>query len=312
MGANDIRRPIHRAIYPTVLWRDHIGIYVRCALGICRKDGPRHRIYSVGHPRALGIFNDRGRTGRGGDEPDRRVPRTAHAGLAVLALGPDATLVDAVAHPVDRDRRRHAVTDCHLMPDAKTIAFYDKAAQRYADSFATGTPSDSLRAFMDLLPAGGTVLDLGCGPARASAHMRDAGFLPDPVDASQGMVTLANETYDINARILTFDQVDMIAAYDGVWANFALLHAPRSDLPDIIARLATALRSRGAIHIALKTGTGEQRDKIDRLYTYLTVAELRRLLTNAGFTIIATTEGSEVGCAGTNDPFVVMRAHKND
>jgi len=142
------------------------------------------------------------------------------------------------------------------------------------------------------LPAGGTVLDLGCGPARASAHMRDAGFLPDPVDASQGMVTLANETYDINARILTFDQVDMIAAYDGVWANFALLHAPRSDLPDIIA--------------------GEQRDKIDRLYTYLTVAELRRLLTNAGFTIIATTEGSEVGCAGTNDPFVVMRAHKND
>lgn len=198
------------------------------------------------------------------------------------------------------------------MPDAKTIAFYDGAAERYATLTDTGTPSAQLLAFMALLPQGADVLDLGCGPARASVHMRDAGFRPDPVDASQGMIDLANETHQIGARLLTFDDVDMIDAYDGIWANFSLLHAPRKDFPRILSALHRALRKNGVFHIALKTGTGEARDGIDRLYTYWSVAELHDLLTSAGFRVIATAEGHEVGCAGTDDPFVAMRARKND
>ncbi len=197
------------------------------------------------------------------------------------------------------------------MPDAKTIAFYDTAAERYAHLTQTSAPDARLTAFMDMLPKGGSVLDLGCGPARASAHMKAAGFAPDPIDASQGMIDLANETHDIGARLLTFDQVDMVDAYDGIWANFSLLHAPRADLPHILAALAVALHKAGVLHVALKTGTGERRDHIDRLYTYLTVPELHGLLQNAGFDILATEEGHEIGCAGTNDPFVAVRARKH-
>lgn len=198
------------------------------------------------------------------------------------------------------------------MPDAKTIAFYDAAAERYANMTGTDAPSDQLLAFMALLPPQAHVLDLGCGPARASVYMRNAGFVPDPVDASQGMIDLANETHQIGARMLTFDDVAMADTYDGIWANFSLLHAPRADLPRILAALATALHRDGILHVALKTGTGEARDDIDRLYTYLTVTELHDLLTTAGFAVIATIEGREVGCAGTDDPFVAMRARKND
>ena len=198
------------------------------------------------------------------------------------------------------------------MPDAKTIAFYDAAAERYANMTGNDAPSDQLVAFMALLPPHAHVLDLGCGPARASVHMRDAGFVPNPVDASQGMIDLANETHQIGARKLTFDDVDMVNTYDGIWANFSLLHAPRADLPRILAALATALHANGVIHVALKTGSGEARDDIDRLYTYLTVTELHDLLTTAGFAVIATVEGHEIGCAGTDDPFVAMRARKND
>lgn len=198
------------------------------------------------------------------------------------------------------------------MPDEKTIAFYDHAAERYAKLTHSGTPDAQLLAFMGLLPKGADVLDLGCGPARASAHMRDAGFNPDPVDASQGMVDLANKSHQIGARLLTFDDVDMVDAYDGIWANFSLLHAPRDDFPRIMTTLHTALRKGGIFHIALKTGTGEARDDIDRLYTYLSFTELHDLLTTVGFRVIATTEGHEVGCAGTNDPFVAMRAVKNE
>jgi len=197
------------------------------------------------------------------------------------------------------------------MQDDRTIAFYDGAAERYAQLTDTNAPSATLLAFMALLPKGGAVLDLGCGPAHASAHMRDAGLHPDPVDASQGMVDLANDSHQINARLLSFDQIDMSAAYDGIWANFSLLHAQRDDLPRILSALADALRPNGAFHIGMKTGTGSGRDGINRFYTYVTVTELDGLLTAAGFEIIATKEGQEVGCAGTNDPYVVMRARKN-
>ena len=61
----------------------------------------------------------------------------------------------------------------------------------------------------------------------------------------------------------------------------------------------------------MKVGTGVERDKIDRLYSYVSVPELRGLLTDAGFDVLDVVEGHEVGCAGTNDPFVVMRARKH-
>lgn len=197
------------------------------------------------------------------------------------------------------------------MPDNRTIAYYDRSAQAYDDLVRTDRISADLRAFLDLLPSGGAVLDLGCGPARASVWMRSEGFHPDPVDASQGMIDLANATHDIGARLLTFDQIDMVAAYDGVWANFSLLHAPRDSLPRHLAAVARALKPGGHLHIGMKTGTGSARDRIDRLYTYVTLPELRGLLGGAGFTILFEKEGEEMGSAGTIDPIVTMRARRN-
>ncbi|MDX8354048.1 class I SAM-dependent DNA methyltransferase [Cognatiyoonia sp. IB215182] len=196
------------------------------------------------------------------------------------------------------------------MVDERTIAWYDNAAAEYEELVRTGSASDRLQEFMALLPKGASVLDLGCGPAIASVHMRAAGFRPDPVDASQGLIDLANQAHDISARYLTFDDLDMVAAYDGVWANFSLLHAPRADLPRHLAAIATALRDRGVFHIGMKVGTGEERDRIDRKYTYVTIPELHGLLEGAGFDVIAVEEGEERGSAGTVDPFVIMRARK--
>jgi len=197
------------------------------------------------------------------------------------------------------------------MPDAKTIATYDAKADEYADLPGNDGPDADLQAFLDLMPAGAHVLDLGCGPAHASAYMRDAGLVPDPVDASPGMVTLANTRHAIGARLGTFDDIASTALYDGVWANFSLLHAPRLDLPRHLARLAQALKPGGIFHIGMKTGAGEKRDRIDRLYTYVTQAELAELLTDAGLTVIAQRTGEGKGLDGTMAPFVTMRARKD-
>lgn len=197
------------------------------------------------------------------------------------------------------------------MVDDRTIAFYDAASFDYAEKFARFKPDAQLLAFMALLPKGGHVLDLGCGPAFAAAHMRAAGFICDPVDASDGMIKTANDLHGIGARKLTFDEIDMIATYDGVWANFSLLHAPRAALPRYLKAIAKALRPDGIFHVGLKVGTGAVRDKIDRFYTYVTVDELNDLLTAAQFSVLATDLGEGPGMAGTVEPWVVMRARKD-
>ncbi|MFZ1480768.1 MAG: class I SAM-dependent methyltransferase [Paracoccaceae bacterium] len=192
--------------------------------------------------------------------------------------------------------------------DDRTIAVYDAKVADYADHFASAGPDPHLQAFLAALPSSSRVLDVGCGPGQASAFLRTAGHRPDPVDASPAMVTLANDRHAIGARLASFDDLDALARYDGVWANFSLLHAPRADLPRHIAAIHKALKPQGIFHLALKTGTGEGRDRLDRHYTFVTRHEITDLLASAGFSLLATHEGEERGLAGTLDPFIVLLA----
>lgn len=196
------------------------------------------------------------------------------------------------------------------MEDRRTIATYNANAADYADLVETTAPDNTLQRFIDLIPQGGKVLDLGCGPGTASAHMRTAGLVPDPVDASEGMIAIAQEKFGLDARLGRFDDIDGLEVYDGVWANFSLLHAASADLPHHIASLFKATKPGGILHIGMKTGTGAARDKIDRLYSYVTVIELEDLLTTAGYQVTYVKEGAEAGLAGTIDPFVIMRGKK--
>ena len=197
------------------------------------------------------------------------------------------------------------------MADERTIAVYNKKAADYAKLVERETPDADLRAFMAALPPAGDVLDLGCGPGQSSAFLRDAGFRPDPVDASPGMVAAARDTHGLEARLATFEDINGEAIYDGIWANFSLLHAPRADLPRLIGALALALKPQGVFHIGMKTGEGAHRDGIDRLYTYVTTEELAGLLSDAGLSVLAVREGEEAGLSGEVAPFVIMRTRKD-
>jgi len=195
-----------------------------------------------------------------------------------------------------------------MTADARTLAAYALHTASYAERFSQSLPDRHLKAFMAALPPAAQVLDLGCGPANASATLRATGHHPDPVDASPEMVALANTRHAIGARLASFDDLDAMAAYDGIWANFSLLHAPRAALPRYLAAIHKALKPAGLFHLALKTGRGEHRDRLDRLYTFVTPQEITALLTATGFTILTTHQGSERGLAGTLDPFITLLA----
>lgn len=195
--------------------------------------------------------------------------------------------------------------------DQKTIAVYNEKAADYAARFDTNAkPGAHLRRFIEALPSGGDVLDLGCGTAGASRHMMAAGLNVDAMDASAEMIRVAAEVNGVTARQGTFDDLDAVDAYDGVWANFSLLHAPREKLPLHLAAIVRALRAGGVFHIGMKTGAGTTRDHLERKYTFVSETELRDLLTDAVLEIAAQDVGHEVGLAGTDDWWIVVMAVK--
>ena len=195
-----------------------------------------------------------------------------------------------------------------MSADKTTLEVYGEKAAEYA-SMTDNTADPQLEVFIAALSKGAHVLDLGCGPGTASALMAKAGLNVDATDASAEMVALANARPDVTARIATFDDVAGTDMYDGIWANFSLLHAPRAAMPHHLAALRQALKPGGLFHIGMKTGTGEQRDTLGRLYAYYTTAELHGLLRDAGLTPFSSAKGSDKGLSGEMADWVTIAAH---
>lgn len=197
-----------------------------------------------------------------------------------------------------------------MSTDRETLDLYSTRADDYAKEVSEPEPSDRLRAFIDALPPGARALDLGCGPGNSAAAMARAGLDVDALDAAEGMVRVAREHFGVAARLGTFADVDTTRAYHGIWANFSLLHAPRADMPTHLALLHDALAQGGLLHIGLKTGPGEKRDSLGRLYTYYTDAEITDLLEAAGFAVVLRETGRDLGFDGEPADWIVLWARR--
>ncbi|EPX76962.1 class I SAM-dependent methyltransferase [Litoreibacter arenae] len=192
------------------------------------------------------------------------------------------------------------------MSDKETIDAYNARAAAYADTFARTKPDADLLALMDAVTPNGHILDLGCGPGNSAAMMQAAGFTVEATDASPEMIRIAREQHKVDAQLATFDDIAGSDLYDGIWANFSLLHAPKACMPRHLSAIRKALKPGGIFHIGLKIGDNANRDKIGRLYSYYQEDELKHLLTNAGFTPRSTRLGAEPGLDGTVAPFIIV------
>ena len=193
------------------------------------------------------------------------------------------------------------------MSDDQTISVYQARAAGYADLGITPTQTTALEVFSKTLPENAHILDLGCGPGLHARAMMDRGHSVDAIDATQAFVDAAI-AIGVDARLATFDDIAGHNVYDGIWASFSLLHAPRADVPRYLSALGHALKPGGVLFLGMKTGTGEDRDAMGRHYCYFTPEELETMLTDCGLHITARVDGEEPGFAGTVDPFTLLHA----
>ena len=190
--------------------------------------------------------------------------------------------------------------------DPATLAFYDGEAQTYA---ANSAPTRRLNAFLDLLPPGGAVLELGCGAGLDAEAMLARGFDVTPTDGSAGLAAQAQARLGRPVKVMLFEELEAVSAFDGVWANACLLHAPDAALPGILGRVRRALKPGGWFEASFKAGDGGNRDALGRYYNFPSDARLREAYEVAGpWADLQLNSSQGGGYDGVARTWLVMRA----
>lgn len=197
-----------------------------------------------------------------------------------------------------------------LESDRATIAFYDANARDYADASHEMRDEKQLARFTELIRENGTVCDLGSGNGWASAALRDAGFEVRPIDGSAGLAAEAKARFDLDVTVMPFEDFDARDAYDGIWAAWSLHHAQRASFPPLLARVVGALRDDGVLYLAMKGGSGEKRDSLDRLYAYYTADELKAALAENAMDVLDCQTFDGNGFDGSRTPMHMILARR--
>lgn len=196
--------------------------------------------------------------------------------------------------------------------DRETLAFYAHEAPAYAAS-ELGRIGRHLDPIMERLPQGALILELGCGSGRDAALMEARGFRVEPSDGVPEMAAQAEARLGRAVRVMRFDELDAVEAYDGIVATASLLHVPRDGLPQVLTRIWQALRPGGWHCATYKTAGSEGRDRLGRYYNYPSEAELRSYYAAAGnWSEVETETGEGCGYEGSESRFVMILLRRAD
>ena len=193
--------------------------------------------------------------------------------------------------------------------DPATLEFYTERAPHYTLSFAA-THSRQLDAFLDRIEPGAQVLEIGCGGGQDARRIRERGFAIDATDGVPAMVAKANERFDLDARVMRFDELRVHERYGGVWAHACLLHCPRAELPGVLAAICHALVPGGWHFASYKLGDGEGRDLLGRLHNFPDAQWICETYRAAGFVIVDKDIYAGKGSDGTQRDWIDLTVQR--
>jgi SAM-dependent methyltransferase len=180
---------------------------------------------------------------------------------------------------------------------------YDRVAGEYARHLYGELAHKPLdRQLLDRFAAAtasrGRVCDMGCGPGHVARYLHDAGAPAFGLDLSPAMLNQArqlNPGMDFRlGNMLALDVGSDVLA--GVTAFYAIVNLPPAVLPGAFLEMNRVLQPDGLLLLAFHMGD-ETRHVTDLWgcavsmdFYFFPPAEIRRLLTEAGFTIEETVE----------------------
>ena len=173
------------------------------------------------------------------------------------------------------------------MIGAGTLAHYNGSAE----SFREGTREHDVRQNIDALlrhiegAAPFTILDLGCGPGRDLKAFTALGQVAIGLDGAERFVEMARADSGCEVWQQDFLKLDLPAnRFDGVFANAALFHVPRQELPRVLRELRATLRPLGVLFSSNPRGNDEEEWNRGRYGSYHRLETWRSAMADAGFT----------------------------
>lgn len=159
----------------------------------------------------------------------------------------------------------------------ETIRYYDRNADKFIENTRHVDFSDVQDRFLARIPAGGRILDFGCGAGRDTKDFLEKGYAVEAMDGSEELCRAASAYTGIPVWHALFQELDETDKYDGVWACASVLHLSSSELPDVFRRMTRALKMGGVIYASFKYGDFEG-ERADRYFTDMTEEKMSAML----------------------------------
>lgn len=157
-----------------------------------------------------------------------------------------------------------------------TLEYYNQQAEQFVQGTVDVEFSNLQNLFIEMLPAGGTILDLECGSGRDSKAYKQAGFKVIAVDGSEALCKIASEYIGQEVLCCRFQDLDIQESLEGVWACATLLHLEKDDVISTMQKLTKSLVSGGIFYASFKYGkfSGERNGRFFTDMTEDTFAEI--------------------------------------
>jgi SAM-dependent methyltransferase len=178
--------------------------------------------------------------------------------------------------------------------DKPTLDYYALHASEVAQRYEVA-PSPLAHRFAESFPAGGRILDIGCGSGRDLAQLHNQGFQPYGVDGTEEFVQLAQMLHpELKGRVVQGLLPDLPTPFDGEFDGAlccaVLMHIDSTELFNAALSIKRCLKVNGRLLISVpsqRSDTGEgERDANGRLFKTYPSAYLRLIFERLGFRLI--------------------------
>lgn len=169
----------------------------------------------------------------------------------------------------------------------RTLDHYERHAERFRDRTSDHDVRQNVAALLESIEGVPpfAILDFGCGPGRDLATFAGLGHRPVGLEGSGAFAAMARAHSGCEVWEQDFLRLDLPPErFDGIFANAALFHVPRQELPRVLAELRGALKPRGVLFSSNPHGDDEEGWLDARYGVRLSLETWRGFVTAAGFT----------------------------
>ena len=185
-----------------------------------------------------------------------------------------------------------------------TLQYYNEHAELFTADTQSSDMTEKYAPFLNRLPDGAHILDLGCGSGRDSAKFLQMGYIVTSVDGSEELCRIAEAHTGQTVHHMLFDEISWRNKFDGVWACASLLHCTMEELPAILQKVSDSLKPGGVLYLSFKYGdfAGWRNG---RYFTNLTEETLQKLMdTNPELCIKETYKTGDVRPGRENEQWL--------